>query len=115
LPGIVRECQFLDRSIYHLDGPAALRHLDSILSIPELDALQFVPGAGHKGFHKWVEVYQKAQAADKGIQVFCTIDELHQVLEALDPHGLFLSVSGVVSRDAAEALLRVLEKWSGKR
>jgi hypothetical protein len=111
LPGIVRECQFLDRSIYHLDGPAALRHLDSILSIPELHALQFVPGAGNEGFHKWVEVYQKAQAADKGIEVFCTIDELEQVMDTLDPHGLFLSVSGVVSRDAAEAMLRVLDNW----
>ena len=40
LPGIEAECKFLDRSIYHLDGPGALRHLDSILAIPELNALQ---------------------------------------------------------------------------
>ncbi len=51
LPGIIRECQFFDRSIYHLDGPGALRHLDLILAIPELDALQWVFGAGNEGFH----------------------------------------------------------------
>ena len=59
LPGLVDECRFLDRSIYHLDGPGALRHLDSILAIPELDALQWVFGAGNEGFHRWVEVYRK--------------------------------------------------------
>jgi hypothetical protein len=72
LPGLIRECQFLDRSIYHLDGPGALRHLDCILSIPELDALQYVPGAINEGCHKWVEVYHKAQSAGKAIEVFCT-------------------------------------------
>ena len=40
LPGIERECAFLERSIYHLDGPGALRHLDSLLRIPALDALR---------------------------------------------------------------------------
>jgi len=54
LPGIRRECQFLDHSIYHLDGPGALRHLDSLLAIPELDALQWVFGAGNEGFSRWV-------------------------------------------------------------
>lgn len=30
LPGIMEECRFLDRSVYHLDGPGALRHLDAV-------------------------------------------------------------------------------------
>lgn len=50
LPGIMEECCFLDRSIYHLDGPGALRHLDAILDIPELNAVQWVPGAGREDF-----------------------------------------------------------------
>jgi len=111
LPGIRRECQFLDRSIYHLDGPGALRHLDSILAIPELNALQWVPGAGNEGFSRWVDVYRRAQAAGKGIQVACTLDEIPQVMDTLDPHGLFLSVSGMPSREAANVLLRELESW----
>lgn len=115
LPGIARECRFLEHSIYHLDGPGALRHLDSILSIPDLDALQFVPGAGNEGFARWVEVYRRAQAAGKGIQVFCQLDELDLVMETLDPRGVFLSVSGVSSREAAEALLRRLEQWPTRR
>ena len=100
-----------NRSIYHLDGPGALRHLDSILDIPELDALQWVYGAGNEGYHKWVHVYRQAQAAGKGIQVICQMDELDQVMETLDPRGLFLQVGGVPSREAAEWMLETLEKW----
>ena len=111
LPGIVRECRFLDRSIYHLDGPGALRHLDSILEIPELDAMQWVFGAGNEGFHRWVRVYQRVQAAGKGIQVTCDIQEVSQVMETLSPRGLYLSVGGVSSREEGETLLRHLEQW----
>jgi hypothetical protein len=111
LPGIQRECQFLDRSIYHLDGPGALRHLDSLLDIAELGAIQWVPGAGNEGFHKWIDVYKRVQAAGKGIQVLCKLDELDLVMETLDPHGVFLSVGGVPSREAAETMLDRLAEW----
>jgi hypothetical protein len=86
--------------------------LDSILSIPDLDALQWVPGAGNLGYHRWVEVYQRAQTADKGIQVNCEIGEVDLVIETLDPHGVYLSVSGVPSVEAAEEMLVKLEKWA---
>ena len=112
LPGIQRECQFLDRSIYHLDGPGALRHLDSILAIPELDALQWVFGAGNEGFERWVWVYQKAQKAGKGIQVICTFDEIDSIMQSLSPQGLFLSVSEVPSREAGLTMLKRLEEWT---
>ena len=115
LPGLIRDCQFLDRSIYHLDGPGALRHLDSILAIPELDGLQYVPGAGNEGYHKWVGVYRKAQAAGKAIEVFCTVQEIDAVMETLDPHGVYLSVSGVPSREVGEAMLKRLESWGSGR
>jgi hypothetical protein len=112
LPGITRECQALDRSIYHLDGPGALRHLDSILSISELDALQWVFGSGNEGFHRWIKVYQEAQARGKGIQVMCTLDEIPQVMQTLSPRGLFLDVQGVPTREAGEAMLKELERWT---
>ncbi len=114
LPGISRECHFLDHSIYHLDGPGALRHLNSILAIPELDALQFVPGAGSEGFNKWIPVYQKAQAAGKGVQVDCTPDDLNLLMDTLIPRGLFLQMSGIDSPETANAVLKSLESWCSR-
>ncbi|MCC7354580.1 MAG: hypothetical protein IT330_12605 [Anaerolineae bacterium] len=115
LPGLSNECRFLTHSIYHLDGPRALHHLDSILSIPELDALQWVPGYRQEEYHRWVWVYQKAQAAGKGVQVLCNVSELEEVMETLDPHGLFLSVRDVPSREVGEDILKRLATWCAGR
>ncbi len=116
LPGIINECRFLDHTIYHLDGPGAIHHLDSLLAIPELEAVQFVCGAGNEGYERWVKLYQRIQAAGKGVQVICTFSEIDAVMETLDPHGLYLAVQGVPSREAALDMLKRLERWSaGKR
>lgn len=115
LPGIINECRFLDRSLYHLDGPGALRHLDSLLAIPELDAVQWVPGAGNEGFGRWIPVYRKVQAAGKAVQVLCDYAEIDLIIQTLDPHGVFLTVSNVPSREAALDMLKRLERWPAGR
>ncbi|MEN6478933.1 MAG: hypothetical protein ABFD20_04750 [Anaerolineales bacterium] len=112
LPGIRRECQFLDRSIYHLDGPGALRHLDDILAIPELGAVQWVCGAGNEGFSRWVEVYRRILAAGKGAQVNIEFYELDEVLEALTPKGVYLTIGSVPSREAGLDIIQKLERWA---
>ena len=111
LQGLANECRFLDHSIYHLDGPGALRHLDDLLAIRELDALQWVCGAGNEGFGRWVSVYQRAQAAGKAVWVSCGIEEVPEVMRALDPHGVCLAVHGVPSPEAGEHLLHEAERW----
>ncbi len=112
LPGLVRECQFLDRSIYHLDGPNALRHLDDILAIPRLGAVQWVFGAGNEGFHRWVEVYRRILAAGKGANVIIDYPELDDVIAALPAKGVYLSISGVPSQEAGEEIIKKLERWA---
>ena len=113
LQGIADECKYFTHSIYHLDGPGALRHLDSLLSIPELDAVQWVFGAGNEGYHKWVKVYQKIQAAGKGIEMNCHVSELPMIFETLKPEGLWFStIRGIDSPDTAEKALKRIEKWA---
>jgi len=46
LPFLKRHCDKLDFSLYHLDGPDAIKHTDAIVEIDALDALQFTPGTG---------------------------------------------------------------------
>lgn len=111
LPAVIRECQYLDRALYHLDGPGALRHLDCLLAIPELEAIQFSPGDGKDGFAHWVEVYQRIQRAGKGLQVNCRLEEVDQVIEALRPEGVYLVVQDVGIEEQAEMLLHKLSRW----
>ncbi len=112
LPGIVQECRFYDNSIYHLDGPGALRHLDALLSISELDAVQWVCGAGNEGFARWAGVYQKIQRAGKGVYLTCHVRELSEVFAALRPEGVwFAEISGIDGEETARAVVDRITAW----
>ncbi len=111
LPGIVEECRHLEAAIYHLDGPDALRHLDSLLGIEELNAIQWVYGAGRGIASDWLHVYKRCQAAGKGIQLWIGTNELDTIIENLRPEGVWLGVS-VRDRDEADAVLKRVAKWT---
>ena len=36
----------LDHSLYHLDGPDAIKHVPALMELEKLDALQWTCGAG---------------------------------------------------------------------
>jgi hypothetical protein len=69
-PELVASCRKLTNAFYHLDGPGQLPHLDSLLTIPELKGVQWVPGDGQPDVSEWPEVYRKIRDAGKLIQVF---------------------------------------------
>jgi len=80
LPILQKECQLIERTIYHLDGPDAVRHLDSILTVPELDGVQWINGAGAPGLDQWPDIYRKIHQAGKLCQVFINgSDELRYI------------------------------------
>jgi len=111
LPAITAECRHLEASIYHLDGPNALRHLDSLLEISELNAIQWVPGAGNISETRWLEVYKKCQSAGKGLQIAIDANELDFWMENLRPEGLWLTISGVNDSEQGQAVLDKLLRW----
>ena len=114
LPSIVQECQHYDASLYHLDGPGALKHLDSLLAIEELSAIQWVYGAGRGRASDWIWVYQKCQAAGKGVEIHITPDELDTIMDNLRPEGVWLGIDGVKDRDEAEALIKRVAGWKSR-
>jgi len=75
-PELEATCRKLGNAFYHLDGPGQLKHLDSLLAIPELKGIQWVPGAGRPGITHWPDIYRKIRAAGKLIQFFTSQDPL---------------------------------------
>lgn len=111
LEGIAGECRHLEASVYHLDGPDALRHLDSLLAIEELNAVQWVYGAGNGRASDWIPVYRRIQAAGKGIQLGAEPDELDVLIENLRPEGVWMSVGGLDGPEAAQAVIDKISQW----
>jgi hypothetical protein len=111
LESIAAECRHYEASLYHLDGPQALKHLDALLSIPELSAIQWVYGAGNGRTSDWMPVHKRIQEAGKGLQLGFGADELDTIIEALRPEGLWLSIGGVHDSDHAADLIRRVAEW----
>ncbi len=106
-PELAAACKRLPNAFYHLDGPGQLPHLDSLLQIPELKGVQWVPGAGVPGWDAWPEVYRKIRDAGKLIQIYGGPEVLDAVVNHLG------SAKGIlVSSWAEEAAAReCLEKY----
>jgi hypothetical protein len=115
VPGIIRECQHMDRCIYHLDGPQALRYLDRLLEIPEIHAIQWVPGAGHDYWADSIDVYRRIQSRKKALCLGLPARDLPLLFETLDPEGVWISVGGISNQQEADAALRAIAKWTKKQ
>ena len=108
LPDISTEIDACDRNLFHLDGPAALRHLDLLLDLPRLDAVQWIYGDGHGSAADWIPVYQRIRAAGKSVQVVAKDgDDALAIIRAVGPEGLWFTIGNPFASDEeAEAFLR---------
>jgi hypothetical protein len=82
-PELEATCERLSHKFYHLDGIGQLPHLDSLLTIENLDGVQWVPGDGKPDCAHWPEVYQKIHVAGKKIQVLGGFDVVDAVIEQI--------------------------------
>ncbi|MDP6451063.1 MAG: hypothetical protein QF773_09610 [Lentisphaeria bacterium] len=114
LPDIVAEMAPLERSLFHLDGPQALRHLDLLLALPELDGVQWVYGAGAGPAARWTDVYRRILDAGKCAQVIADgPEDALAVLDTCGPKGLWLHVGGDFDDvDSADAFLAEVARRS---
>ena len=112
LEGLRAEAEFFECSLHHLDGVGCLNHLDSLLGIEKLNAIQWVWGAGNGEVTDWIEVFQKVQAAGKGIQLLHVEPRhLDAIMENLRPEGVWMQVEGVENEDQGEAVLKKVSRW----
>jgi len=111
-PDILVEMQPLERSIFHLDGPQALKHLDLLLECPQLNAVQWVYGDGHGRASDWLDVYRRCRAAGKSVQVLAAdATDALTVLQAVGARGVWLQVAEpFATRAEAEAFLKQVER-----
>ena len=103
LPAIEEEANFLDHCIFHLDGPGALIHLDDLLGIKKIDAIQWVPGDGNGPHIKWMDVLKKIKKGGKSL-VICPEDteQLKIFHKELGPEGIVYQINFENLKEAEE-------------
>jgi len=114
-PYLAEQCAWLDCSLYHLDGTNALQHVEPLLEIAELDAIEWTPQAGRPGggSPEWYGLYRRILAGGKGVQaVGVQLDEVIPLLDAVGPAGMCILLGGAsYDEAAAERLLKALEPY----
>jgi 5-methyltetrahydrofolate--homocysteine methyltransferase len=111
MPALEMQMKHLDYSVYHVDGIMAFAHVDAICSLPGLQALQILPGAGKPSPLHYMDVLKKVQKAGKNLHISIPCDEVETALECLSSTGLFIDTR-CESEEEARTLLHLAEKWS---
>ena len=116
-PFIREQCQKIDYTLYHLDGVGAMHHLDALLEIKELNAIQWTPGVGEPqgGSPKWYDLYKKILAGGKSIMAcWVTLDELRPLLDNIGGDGVHLEMDFHNEREVEQAL-QIVDDFSHAR
>jgi hypothetical protein len=113
-PAMTRQCQWLDHSIYHLDGTTALQHVDGLLAIEPLDAIEWTPQAGQPsaGDPCWYDLYRRIKRGGKSVQApWCEPQHVLPLIEAVGPDAMFITTY----TDSMEAARKMLDKVAAYR
>jgi hypothetical protein len=109
-PSLQAEVRHMTHNIFHVDGKGMLPHLDCILSVPQVQAIQWVQGVGDDlPILQWLPVIKKIQAAGKGVLVDLQLSELEPFIAAMKPDGLYICIAA--DEKIQPDILKRLEKW----
>jgi hypothetical protein len=113
LPALTRQCEWLDRSMFHLDGHQCIVHLDLLLAIDALDAIEWTPDpqVPPGGSPEWYAMYRKILEAGKSVQAIGV--EKHEIVPLLDAvggKGMYV-MTGFADEADAEDILRMVEPY----
>jgi len=110
MPVIRREAELFRHNVFHMDGPGVARHVDSILTLPNLAAVQWVQGYGVDApIMQWAPLIEKIQRTGKSVIVDLRLDEIDDFAKAVDPRGIMLWVPSD-PEDQPDVLER-LKRW----
>jgi len=111
----------LNNVLYHLDGPDAIKHMDAIMEIDEIDALQWTSGDhGPDGtLEDWYIIYDKARKAGKSLWIKVYTGKLDdwiagvdKLIERYGSHSMFLHFPDMSRKDADTLLAHADKYWS---
>lgn len=111
LPVLTEETMPMTHNVFHVDGIGVARHLDMILNIPNIKAIQWAQGVGDDmPIMQWLPLIKKVLNKGKSIVLDIQKHELEDIIDALPPEGLYLCIEAQDHNEEQHILKRVL-KW----
>ncbi len=114
MPELQELSDFLDYPVYHFDGQEQIRHLDSLLSLKKLRAIQWTPVVSQPPTSDFIPQLQKIQKAGKNLILFPQPWEVEKLLDNLSSRGLHL-FTGTNTMEEAKELQEIILTHSKDR
>ncbi|MCL2603514.1 MAG: hypothetical protein FWD90_03455 [Defluviitaleaceae bacterium] len=122
LPSLDRVSAAIGQTIYHLDGPEEIRHLDMLLSLKYVNAIQWVPlptlalpGGGYtQNFadKMSLDIYRHAKAAGKKIMLYgVRAEQIQTIFNAVGRDGIFIYTYCGTRKDADALVEHAERNW----
>ena len=114
LPYTIEESKAAGRAVYHVDGEDAIKHVDSLLEVENVAAVQCKPlHRGDVASSAWLGVYDKIRNSERGLIVMttdlATIDQVHAELRYNKVYFNWFKQSLVHDQGEEGALMEILK------
>ena len=123
LPSISKVAAAIGYNIYHLDGPEQIQHLDMLLSVEQIQAIQWVPlpqghGTGDAFFQDFademsIKLYKRCLAAGKKVVLssYVAPNQLKTIFDAVGCDGMFVKSHCKTRKEADELIAYAQKEW----
>ena len=121
LPCLRKQTERMNHTVYHLDGPDAIRHVPAIMELEELDALQWTCGAGKPdgGCPRWYPIYDQVVKAGKSLWISlhdgAVEDQIQRGDELLNRYGsmgMYFIFPIMHPKDADQLMNYAEKRWN---
>lgn len=112
LADLRRVTDYMDYSLYHLDGTGQMRFLDLLRQCPKLNGIQWNPEPSAGSPLKWLPALREIRRRGFSLHLFCSVDEAVELVRELGPEGLFLKLPDFNSPAEVETACRKLGRKS---
>ena len=110
MPNIVEQAQYLDHTVYHVDGEGAFSHVDALLEVPKIQCIQILPGPGASPLD-YLGLLKRVQGAGHGLCISLNPEDVERALELLSAKGLIIYTQ-CKSETQARYILDNIGKWT---
>jgi hypothetical protein len=113
IPDLERVTDYLDYSLYHLDGTEQLRFLKLLAGLRNLNGIQWNPEPNAGSPLRWIEAFKEVRSHRLSLFVSCkTTEEAIELTRSLGPDGLMIELPIFETADEAEDAIKKIERVS---
>jgi len=114
------QCQWLDTSLFHLDGPECICHIPALMEINELNAIQWTTGHGNppSGEEVWYDLYKQVKDAGKSLWIALAdyspdiaIQKADELVRKFGAKGFYFLMPDMTRKEADALILKADREW----